>query len=98
MAPEQLRGGHVDHRTDLFAAAVVIHEMLAGRPPFDGRTAIELAHAVAYEAPMPLPAGVATERCEMALLAALAKDPADRPASARAFAAALAADDAATAS
>ena len=47
MAPEQLRGGAVDHRTDLFAAAVVIYEMLAGRPPFDGRTTIELAHAIA---------------------------------------------------
>ena len=36
-------------------------------------------------APAPLPPGTATERCETALLAALAKNPVDRPASARAF-------------
>ena len=84
----------IDQRTDLFAAAVVIYEMLAGRPPFDGRTTIELAHAIAYEAPAPLPAGTATERCETALRAALAKDPTDRPASARAFSASLAGDEA----
>ena len=98
MAPEQLRGGPVDQRTDLFAAAVVIYEMLAGRPPFDGRTTIELAHAIAYDAPAPLAAETATERCETALRAALAKNPIDRPASARAFSASLAGDDATTAS
>jgi eukaryotic-like serine/threonine-protein kinase len=96
MAPEQLRGGAVDHRTDLFAAAVVVYEMLTGRPPFDGRTTIELAHAIAYEAPAPLPPGAATERCQTALLAALAKNAADRPMSARAFSASLAGDDTST--
>ncbi len=96
MAPEQLRGGAVDHRTDLFAAAVVVYEMLAGRPPFDGRTTIELAHAIAYEAPAHLPPGTATERCEAALLSALAKNPADRPMSASAFSASLAGDEAST--
>jgi TolB-like protein/tRNA A-37 threonylcarbamoyl transferase component Bud32 len=98
MAPEQLRGGPIDHRTDLFAAAVVIHEMLAGQPPFAGRSPIELAHAIVYDAPAPLPAGTATSRCETALLAALAKDPASRPVSARAFASALEDDSATTGS
>ena len=41
-APEQLRGEPLDPRTDLFSAGDVFYEMIAGRAPFDGRTAMEV--------------------------------------------------------
>src|SRR5918999_274165 len=39
MAPEQLHGQPIDSRADLFSAASILFEMLAGRPAFAGRTA-----------------------------------------------------------
>jgi serine/threonine-protein kinase len=44
MAPEQAQLEPYDHRVDLFALGVIVFEMLAGKPPFDG-TAIEVAIA-----------------------------------------------------
>jgi eukaryotic-like serine/threonine-protein kinase len=43
IAPEQVLDHGVDHRADLFALGVVMYEMLAAQPPFDGRP-IEIAH------------------------------------------------------
>ena len=46
MAPEQATGGEIDHRTDLFGIAVVLHEMLTGQTPFGGDSAIAVLNAI----------------------------------------------------
>ncbi len=96
MAPEQLRGGIADPRTDLFAAAAVIYEMVAGRPPFDAPTVVDLIHAIAFEEPPRLPDAVAPPAFERTLFQGLAKDPERRPANATLFAAALRGVDSST--
>jgi eukaryotic-like serine/threonine-protein kinase len=88
MSPEQiLRPREVDHRTDIYSAGVVLHEMLAGQPPFDDDTeyGIKKLHV---EAPPPdlesirlgLPPGIVR-----AIAVALAKAPDERYASAGLF-------------
>ncbi|HYL77911.1 MAG TPA: protein kinase [Bryobacteraceae bacterium] len=51
MSPEQLRGGEVDHRTDIFAFGVVLFEMLAGRRAFLGQTSADVIGATLREDP-----------------------------------------------
>jgi serine/threonine-protein kinase len=46
MSPEQARGLRVDHRTDLFSLGVMLHEMVAGRRPFEGETASDVIAAI----------------------------------------------------
>ena len=54
MAPEQILGGTVDARTDLFALGVVLYELLSGKRPFGGETPVDVSHAILREAPKPL--------------------------------------------
>ena len=54
MAPEQIRGTPaVSHKTDLYALGCVLFQMLTGRPPFEGRSALQLMHKHLDEAPPP---------------------------------------------
>jgi len=77
-APEQLRGEVVDARVDLFAAGAVLYEMLAGRPPFTGKSAVEIFHAIMYEHPPVLTGGPAVAALDRVVSRALAKRAADR--------------------
>ena len=97
MAPEQVRGDPVDARSDLYAAGVMLFEMAVGELPFKGRSAIGAMTAHLTEAP-PSPRALCTDgrvspALEAIILRAMAKDPAARYASARAFAEAIAGVD-----
>ena len=91
MAPEQARGEEGDPRTDVFALGVIVYEMLTGERPFTGATSIDVLAALLTASPKPVPstAGVPAA-LESAVRRAMAKNPADRFASAQEFASALA--------
>ncbi|MGE5185125.1 MAG: protein kinase domain-containing protein [Acidobacteriota bacterium] len=84
MAPEQCRGAKLDARVDLYAVGVVIYEMVTGSKPFAARDPLEIVKKHLTEPPPRLdgPLGPVVAR-------ALAKDPADRYASAVDMAAAI---------
>ncbi len=52
MAPEQIRGGDIDARTDIYALGVLLYEMTTARMPFDGKTIMELLSKHLTETPI----------------------------------------------
>lgn len=84
MSPEQIAGGPVDHRTDVWAVGVVLHEMLAGSRPFRGAGVEQIALAICREEPPPLHAARpdVPPRLADVVQRCLTKDPGERYASA----------------
>ncbi|MBL8620306.1 MAG: serine/threonine protein kinase [Myxococcales bacterium] len=84
MAPEQLDGGRVDARADVFALGVTLWEALYGARPYAGRTAADLRAAIdrgAGPPPAGGPHGRVPTRVRRAVAAMIAAEPARRPAS-----------------
>ena len=51
MSPEQVRGKHIDHRSDIFSFGAVLYEMLSGQRAFHGESAVETLNAILKEEP-----------------------------------------------
>ncbi len=85
MSPEQTRVGPVDARSDVYSLGATLFELLTLKPPFDGRSAVELAQQILDREPIPprrfdprIPRDL-----ETIVLKAMAKRPSDRYASAQ---------------
>lgn len=91
LAPERITGSPATARSDLYAVGVVLYEALAGAKPFGDRSPLAFVAAVQHEVPRPL--GEVAPEADPALVAAteraMARDPAERFASASSMAAAI---------
>ncbi|WP_372623332.1 serine/threonine protein kinase [Falsiroseomonas sp.] len=91
LAPERLTGGTADVRTDIYAAGVLLYEMLTGERPFQGDSIAGVTQRVLQGHP-PSPSALsvtAPAALDAVVARAMARDPADRFASAADFARAL---------
>ena len=87
MSPEQIRGGRIDGRSDLYALGMTLYCMLTGKPAFTGDNVASLVHQHLDVAPTSLrelvPSRAIPSWLDALVLRLLAKDPEARPASAR---------------
>jgi serine/threonine protein kinase len=80
MAPEQIQGGEVDHRSDIFSFGVLLFEMLAGKLPFRGEHEAAMVYSIVNEDPQ----SIEQVRQDVSpllsnlIVKCLEKDPADR--------------------
>lgn len=93
LSPEQARGKDVDGRTDIYSLGAVLYEALAGRPPFEGDSAVKVLMCHIMDKPVPLnerdlPSPIPEEVANVVMWA-LKKKARRRPASVEDFAAAM---------
>ncbi|CAN5170243.1 hypothetical protein BH11ACT4_BH11ACT4_09400 [soil metagenome] len=81
LSPEQASGHPASPSTDIYSLGIVAYEALAGRRPFTGESQVAIAMAQINETPPELPVTV-SEPVRNLVYACIAKNPADRPASA----------------
>jgi serine/threonine protein kinase/tetratricopeptide (TPR) repeat protein len=86
MAPEQLQGGVIDARTDVFATGAILYEMLAGYAPFEASSLAATANKILYTDPPVLGGSPANATADRVIHRSLAKTPAQRYPSASAMA------------
>lgn len=81
MSPEQHRGGEVDNRSDIYALGVIFHEMLTRQVPYDGPDTMTIGMKHIQEQVPKLPLALA--RYQRLIDIMMAKDPKERPKSAK---------------
>lgn len=92
MAPEQILGGDVDRRADVFAAGIVLYRLMTGKHPFKHHNTAAVIHAITTDDPVAPPSSIVEdfpEELERVLLKALEKDVDERWSSAEEMRAAL---------
>ncbi len=92
MAPEYIRSGKPDPRSDLFAVGVILYEALSGRKPFNGDTTPTILYKIVNEAPEPIDLSILqgiSPLVRSVLDKGLSKDPETRYQTGEAFAKAL---------
>jgi eukaryotic-like serine/threonine-protein kinase len=82
MAPEQIQGGVVDFRTDIYSLGIIMYEMLAGKVPFERATSVNILMAHVGEPPPPMrevnPNLICSPSFEELVMRCIAKDPEER--------------------
>jgi serine/threonine-protein kinase len=87
MSPEQCLGEPLDTRADVYSLGAMFYEIVSGWPPFRGETVSEIITKHLSEPPPPFSSSLGIpRRVSVAIMHALAKDPADRPQNATTFA------------
>ncbi len=78
MAPEQIEGGAIDRRTDLFSFGCLLYELTSGETPFAGKSLHDTLHRIGHEEPAPLEGRDLPLRLRWIIEKCLQKDPAAR--------------------